>query len=51
VMFATQQLPQQVIAQQLEQRDVIVAVWTDRNSLMQLQPDSPPIKREVVGRR
>lgn len=51
VMFASTQLPQQIIAQQLEHRDVIVAVWTDRDALMQLQPNSPPIRREVVGTR
>ena len=51
VMFASTQQPQQIIAQQLEHRDVVVAVWTDRDTLMQLQPDSPPIRREVVGRR
>jgi len=51
VMFATRELPQQIIAQQLEHRDVIVATWTDRNSLMQLQPGRPPIARTAVSRR
>jgi len=41
-MFATRELPQQIIAQQLEHRDVIVATWTDHNSLMQLQPSCAP---------
>lgn len=46
VMFATRQAPQAVIAQQLEHRDVIVATWTDRNSLITLQPGGkPPIAR------
>lgn len=51
VMFASTQLPQQIIAQQIEQRDVIVAVWSDRDALMELQPDRPPIRREVIGTR
>jgi len=53
-MFATQQAPQTVIAAQLEHRNVIVATWTDRSSLMQLQPGgAPPIARTptAVSRR
>ncbi len=52
VMFATKQAPQTVIAAQLEHRNVIVATWTDRNSLIQLQPGTtPPTVRSVISRR
>lgn len=52
VMFATKQAPQAVIASQLEHRSVIVATWTDRNSLIQLQPGGkPPVARSVISRR
>lgn len=51
VMFATRQTPRVIIAQQIAARDVIVATWTDRKSLMTVQPGQPPLKHEVVGRR
>jgi hypothetical protein len=52
VMFATRQSPQAVITSQLDHRNVIVATWTDRNSLFQLQPNSqPPVSRHVISRQ
>lgn len=52
VMFATKLAPQAVIAAQLEHRNVIVANWSDRDTLMELQPGGkPPTARSVISRR
>lgn len=51
VMFATRQTPRVIIAQQIAARDVMVATWTDRTSLMTVQPGQPPLEHDVVGRR
>lgn len=55
VLFATQLDPRAVIAMQLHNRDVIVATWTDRGALRQLEPGgNPPIERRpstAVSRR
>lgn len=51
VMFATKLPTQQVVAMQGVHRDVIVATWTERGTLLQLHPGRTPVQRPVISTR
>lgn len=55
VMFATQQPARAVVANQLEHRDALIATWTERGSILQMQNgiarEVPPPAPSVISRR
>lgn len=51
VMFATRMVPQQIIALQMQQRDLAVASYVDRGRLMEQRRGEQPKPATVVGRR
>ena len=53
VMFTTTMAPEAVIAMTMEDREAVIAAWTERGTLKQLASgvDQVPVTKTVVGRR